>query len=81
MVAEKRSTIMDCARGMILIPYQTKSSGFAQRAEEMVSRNNYDRHDPESTSPAHLSHYRLGSQGGPFQPATQGSVWSGSPHI
>ncbi|KAJ4315790.1 hypothetical protein N0V84_008194 [Fusarium piperis] len=52
-------------------PYQTKSSRFAQKADEMSSHE-WHGHAPAMSSDA--SHYRVASQGDPFQPLHQGHM-------
>ncbi|WAO87190.1 AAA domain-containing protein [Fusarium falciforme] len=52
-------------------PYQTKSSRFAQKAEEMSS---HEWHGHATTMSSDASHYRVASQGDPFQPLNQGHM-------
>ncbi|EEU35307.1 uncharacterized protein NECHADRAFT_78309 [Fusarium vanettenii 77-13-4] len=52
-------------------PYQTKASRFAQKAEEMSSQ---EWHGHATTMSSDASHYRVASQGDPFQPLNQGHM-------
>lgn len=54
-------------------PYQAKSSRFAQKAEEMSS---HEWHGHATTMSSDASHYRVASQGDPFQPLNQGHMQS-----
>ncbi|RGP68713.1 aaa family atpase [Fusarium sporotrichioides] len=55
-------------------PYQTGPSRFARKADEMASQDWQGNPPPLSSSDS--SHYRLASQGDPFQPFNQGHMFA-----